>query len=52
MRESAEDSKKYLIIYNLDTIDDFCEKNYSLKFNRPSFKELGSIYNEDYMNFF
>ena len=51
-REPVEDSKIYLIIYNLDIIDDFDEKNYSLKFNLPYFREFGNVYNERCMNFF
>jgi hypothetical protein len=51
-REPAEDSKIYLIIYNLDNIDDFDEKNYSLKFNHPSIREFGNVYNEDCMTLF
>ena len=51
-REPAEYSKIYLIIYNLDTIDDFGEKNYTLKFNRPSFREFGNVYDEDCMTLF
>ena len=45
-REPAEDSKICIITYNLETIDDFDEKNYSLKFNCPSFREFGNVYNE------
>jgi hypothetical protein len=51
-REPAEDSKIYLITYNLDNIDDFDEKNYSLKFNLPSIREFGNVYNEDCMSLF
>ena len=51
-REQAEDSKIYLIIYNLDKIDDFDEKDYSLKFNLPSIREFGNVYNEDCMTLF
>jgi hypothetical protein len=51
-REPAVDSKIYLIIFNLDKIDDFDEKNYSLKFNLPSIREFGNVYNEDCMSLF
>ena len=34
------------------TRDGFDEKNYSIKFNLPSFRELGNVYNEKFMNFF
>ena len=47
--EPAEDSKIYLITYNLDNKDDFDEKNFSLKFNLPSIREFGNVYNEDCM---
>ena len=51
-RELAVDSKIYLIINNLDKIDDFNEKNYNLKFNLPSIREFGNVYNEDCMTLF
>jgi hypothetical protein len=51
-REPAEESKIFSVIYNLDTNDDFGEKNYSLKLNLPSFREFGNVYNEDYMTLF
>ena len=36
-----------ILIYNLD--DDFDELNYSFKFNTPSFREFGNVYNDKYM---
>jgi hypothetical protein len=50
--ETADDSKIYLIVYNLDNIDDFDEKNYSLKFNLPSIREFGNVYIEDCITLF
>ena len=41
-----------IIIYYLDTIEDFEENNYSFKFNVPSFREFDNVYNEEYMNLF
>jgi hypothetical protein len=51
-REPAEDSKIYLIIYNLVPSDGFDEKTYSLKFNPPSFIEFGNVYNDKCMTLF
>jgi hypothetical protein len=39
-----------IIIYNLDTRDDFDEINYSLKFNPPSSTEFANVYNEKYIS--
>jgi hypothetical protein len=42
-----------ILIYNLDTRDDFDEKNYSLKFNHPSFTEIAmNVYDFEFMKTF
>jgi hypothetical protein len=41
-----------LLINNLDSKDDFDESNYSLKFNLPSLREFGNVYNKNYMTLF
>jgi hypothetical protein len=41
-----------LLIYNLDTRDDFDEINYSFMFNLPSFREFSNVYNEKFMTLF
>jgi hypothetical protein len=43
--EQVEDSKIYNTNLYLDFRDDLDEKNYSLKFNHPSFREIYNIYN-------
>ena len=44
-----------ILIYNTGSKDDFDEIIYSLKFNPPSLREFGNVYddrNENYMNYF